>query len=41
MMSEICFLPQALLKKPTPSGQISLKITRPAVVSITLAVLSP
>ena len=28
----------ALLKKPTPSGQISLKITRPAVVSMTVSV---
>ena len=36
MRSPSCFLPQALLKKPSSSGQISLKMTRPTVVSMTL-----
>ena len=37
-MSLSCFLPAALLKKPSLSGQISLKMTRPAVVSMTRSV---
>ena len=41
MMSESCFLPTFLLMKPTAGGQISLKRTRPGVVSMAVSFSFP